>query len=209
MTKPLRWGSGPLLPLLAAALLAGACKLRPGDGASLRGGAQEKGTSALMEEAARAQYRPPADGRLDGRQVESFLAVRERALKIREERREDLATADLRAARDLGYNPKELRWIEERVLEARVSRLGEDLDQRIDASRRQFVEDLQEERKTVTDPVRRAEVDRLIRQFSPRSSNLPQRTRRGSVGEAVRHNAELLARYEEKLERLEGARAEL
>ena len=196
MTAPLR-----VLPLLAAALLVGACKLRPGDGASLRG-ETERGTSALMEEAARAQYQPPADGRLTEQQVERYLEVRERALKIRGERREDLATADLRVARELGYNPKELRWIEERVLEARVSRLGEQLDQRIDASRRQFVAGLQEERKTATDPARRTEIDRLIAQFSPRSPSPAEGKRRGP---AVLHNTELLAHYEDRLERLETA----
>lgn len=185
-----------VLPLLAVALLAG-CKLRPGDGASLRGRGPEAGASALMEEAARAQYRPPADGRLTERQVERYLEVRERALRIREGR--DLATVDLLAARELGYNPKELRWIEERVLEARVSHLGEQLDRRIDASRSQFVAGLQEERKTA-DPARRAEIDRLIAQFAPRS---PERTRRGLSGPAVLHNTELLAQYEGRLERLE------
>lgn len=186
-----------VLPLLAATLLAGACKLRPGDGASLRGKGPEAGTSKLMEDAARAQYQPPADGRLTERQVERYLEVRERALRIREGR--DLATADLLAARELGYNPKELRWIEERVLEARVSHLGEQLDQRIDASRRQFVAGLLEERKTAG-PARRAEIDRLMAQFSPRSV---ERKRRGSAGPAVLHNTELLTRYEERLERLE------
>jgi hypothetical protein len=193
-----------ILPLLAAVLLAGACKLRPGDGASLRGKAPEAGTSALREDAARAQYQPPVDGRLTEQQVERYLEVRERALKIREELREDLATADLRATRELGYNPKELQWIEERVLEARVSHLGEQLDRRIDASRRQFVAGLQEERK-MADPARRAEIDRLISQFGPRSPSLPEPRRGGPAGPAVLHNTELLARYEERLERLEAA----
>lgn len=193
---------GSLVPLLGAALLAGACKARPGDGASLRGAAREKTTMTLMEEVARARFEPPADGRLTGPQVEMYLKVKERALSIREtlrERKGDLATADLRAAQELGHNPKELQWVEERVLEAQAARVGEELDRRIDASRRRFVQGLREERRTATDPARRAEIDRLLATFAP---SLEQTA---PAGPAVHHNADLLARYEDRLGRLEVA----
>src|SRR4030095_11007562 len=43
----------------------------------------------------------------------------------------DVATADLRAAQELGYNPKEYSWIKERVLEAQMLRTNQSLNRQI------------------------------------------------------------------------------
>lgn len=43
----------------------------------------EKGTMDVIEEAAQAEYEPPADGRLTEKQMEMYLEVQERAVEIR------------------------------------------------------------------------------------------------------------------------------
>ena len=43
----------------------------------------------------------------------------------------DLLTADIRAARELGYNTAEYQWIKERVLEASSNALAEQMNQQI------------------------------------------------------------------------------
>lgn len=201
--------------LISAALLASGCKEEP-----------EKEAEAplrpmdIMEEVSKAKYTPPADGRLTEKQVEMFLAVKEREREIREAsiremeekakaRKEGeadlepsmrsvgdvvgLTMADLRAALELGHNPKEYTWVEERVAEAQVAEANQILSERVDQNRAQYLEMLEKERKGATTEEQRAEIDRQIEEFQRRPDNA------APVSPAVQHNVALLAKYREEL----------
>ncbi|HEV2844153.1 MAG TPA: hypothetical protein VG477_04840, partial [Thermoanaerobaculia bacterium] len=142
------------------------------DEASIRESLEEKGTVDLMDQVSKApDYPPPADGRLAERQVKMYLDVRERELRIREvalrslqakgeqaeqEERKvspfeavkalgdlaDVATADLRAAQELGHNPKEFQWVKERVLEAQMLATTRSLNQQVARSRESLLANL-------------------------------------------------------------------
>src|SRR5216110_1756891 len=112
------------------------CEGKPSeDEASIQARLNEKGTADLMDQVAKSpEFQPPPDGRLTSGQVEIYLEVQRREQKIREvafKNLADVATADLRAAQELGYNPKEYSWVKERVLEARMLQTAKALDQQL------------------------------------------------------------------------------
>lgn len=216
-----------LAAVLVLPLLFGCRKGPAEDEASIRKSLEEKGTIDLMDQVSKApDYPPPADGRLTEGQVEMYLAVRKRELRIREvvignlqakgEQAEregrkvgpwegmkamgdlaDLATADLRAAQELGHNPKELQWVKERVLEAQVLATTEDLNQQVARSREDLLANLEEKKRAAAGAAERAEIDRRIAELkSPAGSS--------SEGDpAGAYNAGLLARYKDQLTRLQ------
>ena len=111
----------------------------------------------------------------------------------------DIATADLRAAQELGFNPKEYGWVKERVLEAQMQETALALSQQIAQSRQQVLAQLDQRRRETTDPVQKAQIERQI-------EDLNKNVQAASIAAAdpVRQaNAGLLARYKDDLARLQ------
>ena len=111
----------------------------------------------------------------------------------------DIATADLRAAQELGVNPKEYAWVKERVLEARMQETALALSQQIAQSRQQVLSQLDKSRQETTDPVRKAQIERQIEDFN---NNL-QATSVTAADPVRQANAALLAKYKDDLARLQ------
>jgi hypothetical protein len=198
------------------------------DEASIRESLEEKGTVDLMDQVSKApDYPPPADGRLTDRQVKMYLDVRERELRIREvalqslkakgeqaeqEARKvspfeamkalgdlaDVATADLRAAQELGHNPKEYQWVKERVLEAQMLATTRTLDRQVAEGRKGILATLEEQRRTATDDAQRAEIDRRIEELRKGSADSMSE---GDPG--IEYNAGLLARYKDRFAKIQ------
>jgi hypothetical protein len=111
----------------------------------------------------------------------------------------DIATADLRAAQELGFNPKEYGWVKERVLEARMQETALALSQQIAQSRQQVLAQLQQRRQETADPVQKAQIERQIEEL-----NRDARGASLAAADPVRQaNATLLARYRDDLSRLQ------
>jgi hypothetical protein len=187
----------PSVLVLGAVLLASDCKKKPAeDEASIRRQLERKGTIDLMDQVAKApDYKPVAGGRLTERQVAMYLAVRRRERKIREVAAKslspaDAATADLRAAQELGFNPKEYRWVRDRVMEARMLQASQALHQQVAASREALLRSLAEQRKTA-DPARQTEIDRHVEDLRESANGS------GDRDPSRTFNAQLLARSEE------------
>ncbi|HEV7786434.1 MAG TPA: hypothetical protein VGQ28_13900 [Thermoanaerobaculia bacterium] len=113
----------------------------------------------------------------------------------------DIATADLRAAQELGVNPKEYRWVKERVLEAQMQETALALSRQIAQSRQQVLAQLEQRRQETTDPVQKAQIERQIEDFN---KNL-QATSVSAADPVRQANAALLARYKDDLTRLQTA----
>lgn len=171
------------------------------DAASIRQRLDEKGTAGLMDQVSRApEYGPPADGRLTERQVRIYLDVRRRERKIREIAAKDVSasvTADLRAAVELGYNPKEYSWIEERVLEAEMLQTTRSLHQQIAAGRQALLASLEEQKRTAG-AAQRAEIEAQIRDLEKAAAHAVE-----GMDPAKEYNAGLIAKYREELEELQ------
>lgn len=170
---------------------------------------QEKGTADVMAEFSKALYAPPGNGRLTDRQVRMYLEVKERGRTIRrvaaQDRAEEggLAISDLRAALELGHNPKEFTWVGERIAEAEEVEALSALEQRVGQSREEYLAMLEEERKVAVDEAQKTEIDRQIEEF--RSAHAA----RWEVSPGVRQNMALLTRFKTELEEVRLAEARL
>ena len=161
--------------LLGVALTVSGCQRKPVHDQVSTG----QGTASLMDQVAKApEYKPPADGRLNRRQVEMYLEVHRREGEIRGAMRAkgdlaNLATADLRAARELGYNPREYAWVRDQVLEAEMLRATRTLSRQVAESRQALLAMLRKQRETAADAGdagRKAEIDRQIRELETPTS---------------------------------------
>jgi len=205
--------------LLSALLTIPGCRREPAG--TPEKGAQD-GTAELMDQVAKApDYKPPADRRLTERQVRMYLDVRLREQKIRAaafkrlntpsgtERRPpvgllgslgdlaDMGTADLRASRELGFNPKEYQWVRERVMDAQMLQATQALSRQVAQSREALLRSLEEEKKTAG-PAQRAGIDRNIRELRNSAAGVVDRD------PAKIFNVGLLVRHQEDFDRLRG-----
>jgi hypothetical protein len=196
-----------LVAVLLATLPVLACRSSEDEAAGRR---ETKGTRELMAEVAKARYDPPADGLLTEEQVRMYLAVKSREAQIRENAAGDseegsdpgtagdLATADLRAAQELGYNPKEYAWVEERVLEAQMADAGRLLRERLEPGRARYLAMLEAQRATATDAAEKAQIGQQIEDFKREAAESdPQ------ASPAVERNLALLGKYRERLDRVQ------
>jgi len=113
--------------VLTAVLLAGgtACGRTPAPGAGA--GASEVRSAGPSAAPGDRPFAPPADGRLTAAQVESYIAVRRRALDLARgeaagsapRQLAEVAAAERRAARELGRDVSEYLWVAARVAEER------------------------------------------------------------------------------------------
>lgn len=186
--------------LLLAVVLA-ACRRAPAkdatDDAAIRKRLGQKSTAVLMQEVAKADFTPPADGHLTEPEIRSYLKLEERSRRIRAVATQGAApelgaTADLRAAQELGLNPKEMTWVRDRVREARTARRTERLTQRIAESRRLYVQRLRDEAARTADPQQKQALDRQITDFG----RAPRTSGPAAAAPWVGWNAEMLGRYE-------------
>ncbi len=186
--------------LLCSVVLAG-CARETAEEKKAEKKSREMTTAEVMALVTKATYQPPADGHLTERQLRMYLEVKRRARKIRAElpaaagAQEPASLADLRATLELGHNPKELSWVQERVLEAWIALRGRELDRKITESRNQMLRDLEAQLQSATDPRQKAEIQKQIaeiRAAAPLATAAP---------EALDHNASLIRRYESEVAR--------
>lgn len=205
----------------------------------------ETGTLDVLEQAGEDTYDPPADGELSADQVEMYLDVQERAAKIRQvtgrrlqeqqaeaeaEEREvsfmeglsalgeaaDFATAEIRAAKELGHNSAEYQWVQEQVMEAQVAKMSRGVQEQMGQAGEQYLGMLREQVANTTDAEQKAALEQQIAEYQ---QGLAESSTEEELEPGVAHNLELLERYQERLdgiqklyqdlgEDLEGAQAE-
>jgi hypothetical protein len=183
--------------LLCAAVLAGCARDATDDEKAKK--TRTLTTAEVMDQVARATYQPPADGRMTEEQLRKYLEVKRRARQGRSAEAaggdEPAKAADLRAALELGYNPKEIGWVQERVLEAWIALRGQELDRKIAESRNQMLQDLEARLKNAADPQQKAELEKQIaeiRAAAPLATAAPP---------PLEHNAKLVGRHESEVAR--------
>jgi hypothetical protein len=107
------------------------------------------------------------------------------------------AAADLRAAQELHVNPKEYRWVRDRVLEAEGAATAQALYQKMTAGRELLLAHRRKELEAMTDPGERAAAQRDIEDWKRGLEAVEP-----VVPAALRANVALLARFREPLLRL-------
>jgi hypothetical protein len=178
--------------LLCAALLVSACSREAAETEQEHKNTGEMTTAEIMDLAARATYQPPVDGKLTERQVRMYLEVK-RLSRKNVQRNEPATSQDLRATLELGYNPKEMSWVRERMMDAWIALRGQELDRKIAASRARMLRDLETQARATTDPARRAGLEKQIAGIR----STPPVATRGT--DAVEHNTVLIRRFESEV----------
>jgi hypothetical protein len=230
--KSSRWAVSAFTAALAVALVAGllatACG-RGDDRESIEEDLAETGTLDILEQAGEDEYQPPADGELTGDQVEMYLAVQERAAKIRQvtgkrlqeqeaeakaEEREvgfmeglsalgqaaDFVTADIRAAKELGHNSAEYQWVQEQVMEAQVAKMSRGMQAQMGQAAQQFVEAMEQQLANTEDAEQKAAIEQQIAEYR---QGLEESMAEEELEPGVAHNLELLERYQDRLDRIQ------
>jgi hypothetical protein len=113
-------------------------------------------------------FQPPEDGRLTEEQVRTYLQSK----------------PDVRTS-------QEYRWVEDRVREARRLRASYALTERLWQSRRKYLASLDAQKARLSDPMRKAEIDRQIATFRKDAEEADPK-----ITPALRHNIALIERHE-------------
>lgn len=214
----------PIPPVLALALLvsaAAACV--PRDSRAPQPSTAQPAPAGLTAEPKAgdvAVFRPPSDGRLTTTSVERYLAVQKRASELTAGVRLEsgkppgdavaqLATADFRAAQELGYDASEYRWVRERVREALGGPAESmNIDGVLKGLNAAALESLEARRAETEDPSERARLGEEIARIKTdldRRSATPGPDQKPSSPSALEHNRKVIEPFQAQLSHLEAA----
>jgi hypothetical protein len=222
------------LILAGSSLVLGACG--GDDEADVRERLDERGTAELMDDIEDDEYQPPTDGELSDQQLAMFLEVRERALEIRRVAQENLegrakdeegndkemsvfgalgalgdagdyATADLRAADELGHNTAEYEWVEETVVQALANHWARqaqvELTRAMSAGRGQIRAQMETMLAATDDPEQKREIEEALARMDEGEAagtfdadGLSAAADDAEMTDAERHNQDLVLEHE-------------
>lgn len=197
------------------------------DKASISKDLDKRGTTDLMKEVANDKYTAPADGRLTDAQVQMYLKVREHEKAIAKVAKEemqkhadeakkneksfaglvegfktmgsaaDFATADIRAAKDLGYNTQEYLWVKAQILGASTSAMAEQFAQQMSANFDKAYTEAKKAYDTAPDEQTRKIYADVVAQYDKQRQEMKQNAEQQDP--AVAYNRQLLSKYENAL----------
>lgn len=211
---------------LSLAVLMFGCKAKEAvEKASVEQSLKEKGVGDLMEEISKDSYEPPADGRLTEAQVQMYLKVREREVKIAQVTKDQLKeraakaqkageksiagmvegfkamkdaanflTADLRAAKELGYNTQEYMWVKGQILTASTSAMAEKAGEAINASFDQAYAQTKKAYDEAKDETTKKMYAEMLAGYDKSREEMKQQQQ--NADPAAAYNRQLLAKHE-------------
>jgi len=212
-----------VLCLSLTVLLFGCKAKEAAEKASVEKSLEEKGVTDLMEEIANDKYTPPADGRLTDAQVQMYLKVREREVKIAQVTKQQLkeqaakadkeknsiagmvdgfkalktaanfVTADLRAAKELGYNTQEYTWVKSQILAASTSAMTEKMTQAVNSSFDQAYQQTKKAYDEAKDETSKKMYGEMLASYDKSRQEMAAKQ---DTDPAVAYNRQLLSKYE-------------
>ncbi|MDQ6803207.1 MAG: hypothetical protein M3041_20575 [Acidobacteriota bacterium] len=187
----------------------------------------KRGTVDLMKEVANDKYDPPKDNKLSEPQVQMYLKVREHekdiaklALQKANEHAKaadaskhslsgvmegfktmsaaaEFATADIRAAKDLGYNTQEYLWVKGQIMAASAAAFTESMSTamsaQVDASRAQM--------KKAYDEAKDEQTKQMYKQMLDGYEQTARESKQAAEGQdpSIAYNRQLLKKYDTEL----------
>jgi hypothetical protein len=215
-----------IIALTLSLALAGCKAKELADKASISKDLDKRGTTDLMKEVANDSYTPPADGRLSEAQIQMYLKVREQEKKIAQVAKDemkqhaqnadkkeksiagmfegikalgsaaDFATADLRAAKDLGYNSQEYLWVKQQVMAASTSVMAEKFSQAMTANFDKAYADAKKAYNESKDETTKKLYADMLAGYDKSKQEMQSQQ---NVDPAVTFNRQLLAKHENAL----------
>ncbi|HVG24088.1 MAG TPA: hypothetical protein VND45_08050 [Thermoanaerobaculia bacterium] len=187
---------------------------------------KDRGTTDLMKQVADDQYTAPADGRLTEAQVQMYLKVREQEKKIAQVAKEemkkhaadaekkeksvagmldgfkalgsaaDFVTADIRAAKDLGYNTQEYLWVKQQVLAASTAQMAEEFSKSMQANFDKAYAEAKKQHDEATDEQTKKLYADVLAGYEKSKQEIASQTQQDP---AVAYNRQLLSKHENAL----------
>ena len=194
------------LIVLSLALVLSGCKAKElADKAAIAKDLQERGTMDLAKEVANDSYTPPDDGRLTDAQIQMYMKVREHEKKIAEVAKAemkalgsaaDFMTADIRAAKDLGYNSQEYLWVKTQILAASTSVMAEKFTETIAANFDKAYEETKKAYEEAKDEQTKKISADMLAGYDKSKQDMQQKE---NEDPALTYNRQLLSKYENAL----------
>ena len=212
----------PLLFCLSIALFGCKVK-ELADKASISKDLQKHGTTELMQDIAKDSYTPPEDGRLKDSQIQMYLKVREHEKQIAKVAKDemqkhaqiadksknsiagvlqglqamgsaaDFVTADLRAAKDLGYNTQEYLWVKQQILAVSTSAMAEKFSDAMSANFTKAYADAKKAYDEAKDEQTKKMYADVLAGYDKSRQELQQKVEQDP---AIAYNKQLLTKYE-------------
>lgn len=108
----------------------------------------------------------------------------------------DLMTADIRAAKDLGYNSQEYLWVKQQILEVSGAAMAEKMGQAMSAGLEQMYEGTKKAHDEATDETTKKMYADMLAGYEKSKQEMAQQN---AVDPAIAHNRALLVKYESEL----------
>ena len=187
----------------------------------------KKGTLALMKEVSNDKYDAPKDGKLTDAQVQMYLKVREHEKVIAKVAAQDmqqhaqagdkaknsiagmmeglkamssaadLATADIRAAKDLGYNTQEYLWVKMQIVGASMASFTESTSKAMQAQVDSSHSQIRKAYAEAKDEQTRQMYKQMLDQYEQTAKE--GRAVTANLDPAVAYNRALLKKYDSEL----------
>ncbi|MBV9495914.1 MAG: hypothetical protein JOZ54_16820 [Acidobacteria bacterium] len=109
----------------------------------------------------------------------------------------DLATADIRAAKDLGYNTQEYLWVKGKILEASSQAMTEKMTASIASTFEQSYAQTKKAYDEATDPTTKDAYGKMLASLDQQKAEMAKQQQQ--VDPAVAYNRELLSKHEDAL----------
>jgi hypothetical protein len=212
--------------ILISFALAGCRAKEIADKEAIKSDLEKRGTVDLMKQVADDKYTPPADGKLTDGQVQMYLKVREHEKQIAQVAKQEaqqhaqaadkagksitgmmegfktlsaaaeMATADVRAAKDLHYNTQEYLWVKGQIIAASTAamaaKVGDAMNAQMDASYQQMKKAYDEAKD---EQQKKVYADLLANMEKSKQETAQQQ----KVDPAIEYNRQLLSKYENAL----------
>ncbi len=188
---------------------------------------EKRGTVSLMKEVANDQYDPPKDGKLTESQIQMYLKVRNHekdiakvALQEAQKHADagdkakssiagvmesfkamssaaEFATADIRAAKDLGYNTQEYLWVKGQVLAASMAAFADTTSKALNAS----MDASYQQMKKAYDEAKDEQSKQMYKQMLDNYDQTRKEGKEATANQdpALVYNRELLKKYDNEL----------
>lgn len=189
---------------------------------------EDKSLNKVMDQAAKDEYTRPADGKLTGKQMEMYIAVKKReaelaqaaAKNIEEKGKKiekqgegvrsaldafkalgDIAnflTADIRAAQELGYNTKEYEWVRGQVWAATTAATVNQMTSGMNETLQKQIASLKEAKAKQKDPKVAETYDVQIKSLEESVASMKSDADKDDKA-GLDHNIELINQYKDRI----------
>lgn len=110
----------------------------------------------------------------------------------------DMVTADIRAAKDLGYNTQEYLWVKQQILEVSTSAMAEKMSEAMSANFEQAYQQAKKAHDEATDETTKKMYAEMLATYDQNRKELAEQQKQNE-NSAVAHNRRLLSKYENEM----------